>query len=90
VYSSPNIVRMIKRRGMRCMEHVALKRCSRNCRKICKEETSEKESAWMEDDIEINFKESTWESVGYIRMPQDSVQGQGGPLVNTVMDLRIL
>lgn len=79
----------IKPRDMRCVERVARKGDIRNGRKIWKEETSDKKSAWLKDYIETNFKESTWEFVGYIRMPQDTVQGPGGSLVNTVVNLRI-
>jgi hypothetical protein len=60
---------MLKPRGMKCVEHVARKGYIRNGRKIWKEETCKKKSTWMRDDIETDFKESTWEFVGYIHMP---------------------
>lgn len=68
MHSSSNIVRMNKPRRMRCVEHVACKGDSRTGRKICKEDISGKDSLWMRDDIETDFKNSTWEFVGYIRM----------------------
>jgi hypothetical protein len=88
--SSPNIIRQIKSRRMRWMEHVARMGEERKVYKVLWE--SQKERDHIEDEGVDGIKMDLWEtgcgSVEWIQLAQDRDWWRA--LVNMVMNLRIL
>jgi hypothetical protein len=76
MYSSPNIVRMIKSRGMRLTWHVARMGAKRNAYRILVGKPEEKrplerpKRRWV-DNIIINLREIGWDGMGWIELAQD-------------------
>jgi hypothetical protein len=93
LYSSPNIVRVIKSRRMRWAGHLARVGEMRNPYRILVGKTEGTRQRgrlrcrW-EDNIRIDLKGTGWEDVDWIRLAQDRNQWQ--VLVKTVMNLRVL
>jgi hypothetical protein len=74
LYSSPNIIRMIKSRRMKWAGHVTRIREKRNARR------------WV-DNIKIDLREIGWDGADRVDLAHDSDQWRA--LVNTVMNLRV-
>jgi hypothetical protein len=92
LYSSPNI-RQIKSRRMRWVGHVARMGEERNVYRILmgrpegKTPLGKPRRKW-EDGIRMDLREIGWVSVDWIQLAQD--RDWWWPLVNTVMNLRVL
>jgi hypothetical protein len=92
LYSSPNIIRMIKSKRMRWVGHVARMRETRNAYRILvgKPEgtrpLTRPRHRWV-DNIKIDLREIGWDGMDWIDLAQD--RDQWRPLLNTVMDLRV-
>jgi hypothetical protein len=92
LYSSPNIIRMIKSRRMRWAEHVAHMGEKRNAYRILvgKPEgwrpLGRPRCRWV-DNIEIDFRELGWDGVDWVDLAQDRDQWRA--LVNKVMNFRV-
>jgi hypothetical protein len=92
LYSSPNIIRMIKPRRMRWVGHVARVGETRNAYRILvgkpegKRPLGRPRRRWV-DNIKIDLRETGWDGVGWINLAQDWDQWRA--LVNTVMNLRV-
>jgi hypothetical protein len=90
LYSSPNIIRMIKSRRMRWAEHVARMGETRNVYAILvgkpEEERPIGRRRWV-DNIKMDLREIGWDGMDWIELPQD--RDQWRVLVNTVMNLRV-
>jgi transcription termination factor 2 len=92
LYSSPNIIRMIKSRRMRWAGHVARMEETRNAYRILvrkpkgKRPLGRPKHRWV-DDIKMDFREIGWDGMDWIELAQDRDQWRA--LVNTVMNLRI-
>jgi hypothetical protein len=92
LYSSPNIIRVIKSRRMRWAGHVARIREKRNAYRILVGKPENKRSLgipkrrWM-DNIKMDLREIGWDGMNWIDMDQD--RDQWRELVNTVMNLRV-
>jgi hypothetical protein len=92
LYSSPNIIRMIKSRWMRWAGHVARMGEKRNAYRILVGKPEDKRllgrprSRWV-DNIKINLREIEWDGMDWIDLAQDRVQWR--TLVNMVMNLRV-
>jgi hypothetical protein len=91
LYSSPNIIRMIKSRRMRWAGRVA--RMGRRGIHIGYWWESQKERplgrpkcSWV-DNIKTDLREKRWDSMVCIELPQDRDQWRA--LVNTMMNLRV-
>jgi hypothetical protein len=90
LYSSRNIIRMIKSRTM--MGYVAGMGEIKNAYKILVGKSEEKRPLkrhrcrW-EDNIKIHLKETEWEGVEWIHLAQDMERWRG--LVNTVINPRV-
>jgi hypothetical protein len=82
LYSSPNIIRMIKSRRMRWAGHVA--------RMVGKPEGRRPlgipKRRWV-DNIKMDLREIGWDGMDWIDLAQ--VRDQWRALVNTVMNLRV-
>jgi hypothetical protein len=93
LYSSPNITRQIKSRGMRWAGHVARMEKERNVYRILVGKPEEKRPLgrtrrrW-EDGIGMDLREIGWGSVEWIQLAQD--RDRWRTLVNTVMNFRVL
>jgi hypothetical protein len=93
LYSSPNIIRMIKSRRMRWAGNVARMGETRNVYRILVEKPEGKRPLgrprrrWV-DNIKMNLREIGWDGVDWIELAQDKDQWRA--LVNTVMNLRVL
>jgi hypothetical protein len=78
LYSSPNIIRMIKSRRMRWAGHVARMREKRNTYRILVEKPEGKgplgrpRRAWVDSaSIKINLREIGWDVTDWIDLAQD-------------------
>jgi hypothetical protein len=92
MYSSPNIIRMMKSRRMRWAGHVARKGETRNAYRILVEKPEGKRPLGRQrrrwaDNIKIDVREIGWDGVHWIDLAQDRDQWRA--LVNTVMNLRV-
>jgi hypothetical protein len=92
LYSSPNIVRMIKSRRMRWAGHVARMGQGRGVYRVLvgrpegKRPLGRPRRRW-EDNIKMDLREKGIDGANWIRLVQDRVQWR--VFVNTVMDLRV-
>jgi hypothetical protein len=92
LYSSPNIVRVIKSRGMRWAGHVARMGEGRGVYRILvgrpkgKRPLGRPRRKW-EDSIKMDLREIGIDGANWIQLAQDTVQWRA--CVNTVMNLRI-
>jgi hypothetical protein len=92
LYFSPNIIRMIKSRGMRWAGHVAQIRKKRNVCRILVAKPKGRgplgrpRCRWV-DNIKMDLKETGWSSMDWIDLDQDRDQWRA--LVNTVMNLQV-
>jgi hypothetical protein len=93
LYSSPDIIRQIKSRRMRCAGHVACMGEGTNVYRVLVEKPEGKRSferprrRW-EDGIKIDIREISWVDVKWIRLAQDRDRWRA--VVNAVMNLRVL
>jgi hypothetical protein len=93
LYSSPNIIRQIKSRGMRWAGHVARMGDERNVYRVLmgkpegKKPLGRPRRRW-EDRIRMDLREIGWESVDCIQLAQD--RDWWWALVNMVMNLRVV
>jgi hypothetical protein len=92
LYSSPNIVRVIKSRRMRWAGHVALMGERRGVYRVLvgrpegKRPLERPRRKW-EDNIKMDLGEIGIDGANWIHLAQDSVQWRA--CVNTVMNLRV-
>jgi hypothetical protein len=92
LYSSPNIVRVIKSRRMRWAGHVARMEEGRGvCRVLVgrpegKRPLGRPRRNW-EDNVKVDFREIGIEGANWIRLAQNGVQWRS--FVSTVMNLRV-
>jgi hypothetical protein len=92
LYSSPNVIRMIKSRRMRWAGHVARMGQKRNAYRILvgkpegRRPLKRPRRRWV-DNIKIDLREIGWDGVNWIDLAQDKDQLKA--LVNTVMNLRV-
>jgi hypothetical protein len=92
LYSSLNIVRLIKSRMMRCAGHMACMREGRGAYRVLvgrpkgKRPLGRPRCRW-EDNIKMDLGEIGIDGVNWIWLAQDRVQW--GAFVNTVMNLRV-
>jgi hypothetical protein len=92
LYSSPNIIRMIKTRGMRWAGYVALMGAKRNAHRILvgkpegKRPLGRPRCRWV-DDVKMYLRGTGWGGMDWIDLAQDRDQWRA--LVNTVMSLRV-
>jgi hypothetical protein len=92
LYSSPNIVRVIKSRRMRVAGHVARMREGRGVYRVFlgrpegKKPLERSRCRW-EDNIKMDLREIGIDGANWIQLAQDRVQWQA--FVNTVMNLRV-
>jgi hypothetical protein len=76
LYSSPNIIRIIKSRRMRWAEHVARMRANRNAYRIFVGTTEGKRPLGRArrrrvDNIKMDLKETEWVDMVWIHLAQD-------------------
>jgi hypothetical protein len=92
LFSSTNIVRVIKSRRMRWARHVARMGEGRGvCRVLVgrpegKRQLGRSRRMW-EDNIKLNLRETGIDGANWIQLPQDRFQWRA--FVNTVMNLRV-
>jgi hypothetical protein len=92
LYSSPNIIRMIKSRRMRWAGHVAQMGEKRNTYRILvgkpegNRPLGRPKCRWVEN-IKIYLREIEWDGMDWIDLSQDRDQWRA--LVNTIMNLRV-
>jgi hypothetical protein len=92
LYSSPNIIRMIKSRRMRWAGHVARMGTKRNAYRILvgkpegKRPLGRPRRRWV-DNIKIDLREIGWDGMGWIDLAQDRDKWRA--LVNMEMNLRV-
>jgi hypothetical protein len=92
LYSSPNIIKMIKSSRMRWAGHVARMGEKMNAYRILvgksevKRPVGRPRCSWV-DDIKINVIETGWDGMDCIDLAQDRDQRRA--VVNTVMNLRV-
>jgi hypothetical protein len=90
LYTTPNIIRVIKSRIMRWAGHVARMGEMKNAYKILVGKSEVKiplgrpRRRWK-DNIRMNLREIVWEVVGWIHLSQDRDQWRA--VVNTIMNL---
>jgi hypothetical protein len=93
LYSSPNIVRVIKSRRMRWAGHVARMWEGRGVYRVLVGRPEDKRSLgrprhrW-EDNINMDLREIRIDGANWIQLAQDGVRWRA--FVNTVMNLRVL
>jgi hypothetical protein len=92
LYSSPNIVKVIKSRRFRWAGHVARMGEGRGVYRVLvgkpevKKPLGRPKCRW-EDNIELDLRERGTDAANWIRLVQDSVQRWA--FVNTLMNLRV-
>jgi hypothetical protein len=92
LYSSPNIIRMIKSRKMRCTGHIARMGEKRNAYRTLirkpegKRPLGRPRRRWV-DNIKIGLREIGCDGVDWIDLAQD--RDQWSALVDTVISLRV-
>jgi hypothetical protein len=92
LYSSPNIIRMIKSRRMRWAGHVTRMGKKRNAYKLLvgklegKRPLGRPRRRWV-DNIKIDLREIGWDGMNWIDLAQ--YRHQWRVLVNTAMNLRV-
>jgi hypothetical protein len=92
LYSSPNIVEVIKSRRMRWAAHVARMGEGRGVYRVLvgrpegKSPLGRPRRRW-EDNIKLDLREIGFDGANWIQLAQDIVQWQ--TFVNTVMNLRV-
>jgi hypothetical protein len=92
LYSSPNIVRVIKSRRLRWTGHVARMGEGRGVHRVlvgkpeCKRPLGRPRRSW-EDNIKMDLREIGNDEANWIQLAQDRVQWRA--CVNTVMNLRV-
>jgi hypothetical protein len=92
LYSSPNIVRVIKSRRMRWAGHVARMGEGRGVYRVLvwkpegRRPLGRPRSRW-EDNIKLDLREIGIDGENWIRLAQDRIQWRA--FVNTVMNLRV-
>jgi hypothetical protein len=92
LYSSPNIVKVIKSRRMRWVGHVARMGEGRNVYRVlvrrpeCKRPLGRSRSS-LEDNINLDLREVGIDGANWIQLAQNRVQWRA--FVNTVMNLRV-
>jgi hypothetical protein len=88
LYSSPNIITVIKSRRIRWAGHVARMGTKMNAYRILvgKRPLGRSRRRWV-DNIKINLREIGWDGMDWIDLAQDRDQWRA--LVNTVMKLRV-
>jgi hypothetical protein len=92
LYSSPNIIRMIKSRRMRWAGHVALMEEKRNLYRILvgkpegKRPLGRPRRRWV-DNIKTDIREIGWDCMEWTNLAQDRDQWRA--LMNTVMNPRV-
>jgi hypothetical protein len=90
VYSSPNIIRIIKIRRMRWAGHVARMGEKRNIYRILvgkpegKRPLGRRRHRWVEN-IKIDLREIVWDGMDWIDLAHDREEWRA--LVNTVMNI---
>jgi len=82
LYTSPNIIRVIKSRKMRWLRHVAYMGEVRNAYKILVgspegKRTLEKCRHRWEDNIRVNLRNIGWKGVDWFQQAQDRDQSEG-------------
>jgi hypothetical protein len=88
LYSSPNIVRVIKSRRMRCAGHVARMEEGRGVYRVlvgrpeCKRPLGRSRGSW-ENNIKMDLRETGIDGANCIQLAQDRVQWLA--FVNTIM-----
>jgi hypothetical protein len=92
LYSSSNIVRVIKSRRMRWVGHVACMGKGRDVYRVLVGRAKGKRLLgrprhWWEDNIKLDLREIGIDGVNYIQLAQNRVWWQA--FVNTVMSLRV-
>jgi hypothetical protein len=92
VYSSPNIVRVIKSRRMRWARHVARMGEGRGVYRVLVERPEGKRPLgrprrWWEDNIKMDLGEKGINEANWIQLAQNRFQWRA--CVNTVMNLRV-
>jgi hypothetical protein len=92
LYSSPNIVRVIKSRRMRWAGHVARTGAGRGAYRVLVGRPEGKRPLGRprrrrEDNIKMDLREIGIDGANWIRLAQDKVQWRA--FVNTVMNLRV-
>ena len=92
LYSSPNIIRVIKSRSMRWAGHVARLEEGRGAYKILVGRPEERRPLGRhrhrgEDNIKMDLQEVGWDCVAWIDMAQDRDWWRA--LVNAVMNLQV-
>jgi hypothetical protein len=92
LYSSLNIIRMIKSRRMKWVVHVTRMGETRNAYRILmgkpegKRPLARPERRWV-DNIKMDLGEIEWDGMDWINLAED--RGQWRALVNTVMNFRV-
>jgi hypothetical protein len=92
LYSSPNIIRMIKSRRMRWAGHIAHMGEKRNAYRILvgkpegKRPLGRPRRRWV-NYIKIDLRKIGWDGVGWVDLAQDGDQWRA--LVNMVMNLKV-
>jgi hypothetical protein len=93
LYSSPNLIRMIKPKRMKLAGHVARMGEKRNSYRILVGKPEGKRPLriprrrWV-DNIKIDLREIEWDGMDWIDLAQDRDQWRA--LVNTMMNLQVL
>jgi transcription termination factor 2 len=92
LYSSPNIITMLKSRRMRWTGHIARMEKNRNAYSILvgkqegKRPLGRPRCGWV-DNIKMDLREIGWDVMDWIDLAQDRDQWRA--LVNTVMNIRV-
>jgi hypothetical protein len=92
LYSSPCIIRIMKSRMMRCVEHVARMEVKRNAYRLLlgkpegKRPLGRRRRRWL-DNIRMDLVEVGWGDVDWIGLAQDRDRWRA--LVNSVLTLRV-
>jgi hypothetical protein len=87
LYSPPNIIRVIKWRKMRWVEHVACLEEMKNVKFSQKPKGTEGPRHRCQDNFKMVLKEIVYEGVDWIHMAQDRDQWYG--LVNSAINLQV-